>query len=888
MEDEKKKKTKGVKEHDPSKFIETEPKLDEAAAKGTAVITFGRMNPITIGHEKLVNKVVSEAAARKATPMVFLSHSEKPKTDPLSYDNKLKFAKKAFGKVIVKSKAKTIIEVAKSLSGKYETLVIVVGQDRLKEFGALMQKYNGKDYTFDKIEIVSAGSRDPDSDGVEGMSASKMRTLAASGDMDQFKKGLPKKLQRNAKEVYNAVRNGMDITEQLDEALSRAQRRKRAMAMRRAKARITAGRKRAAKRRATPDQLKGRAQRRAIMKLKDKFSRHKRYADLEPAEKERVEKRVAKINKNRIQRMAQKELIYVKRADRDKFKKTRAESFSAWLEAKMTNPQDPDVKDRPGTQPKPYYKGVAKDKKDDRARHFEKNAKKSDSDDSAYKPAPGDKEAKTKESKHTKKARAMGFTEDLNWEELVEGLDEGLWGQRVSKRPHMLMDKNNKPKFDKRFKMYKPKITESLDEHEIEDLMEATESFMEEWVCGQCNSEPCVCEGDGLQEDAAGKSLKKKAEKSGMPTGILRQVYNRGVAAWKGGHRPGTTPEQWGHARVNSFITKSSGTWGKADKDLADKVRKEETQIDEGILKPYHAISKQPWSKTVKDSKGTAGEYKQIAKGKDFGVWYAYRGSGKSFPHYVVKNDKIVGSGMTVKAALKDAGFKEKDLTHRSKFADGSPLNKGMKEEVELYEISKKTAQSYLDKTKDDDAWSGTRKAKNRLRGSIHAVGIKRKKESVDEVLDTPKAMDSYHNKAKAQSDRARNSATAKLVRGGKEKDISKEKNTIRKREKGMDMAQNVRAKQFRKSIGRGYGESVDINAKFEENFVQQQEESNLAFTIKGKLGEAFKEEKNKIREELKALKTNLNKLEGSCGSGAGEEGTPELVKKFKKDTPNA
>jgi hypothetical protein len=67
--------------------------------------------------------------------------------------------------------------------------------------------------------------------------------------------------------------------------------------------------------------------------------------------------------------------------------------------------------------------------------------------------------------------------------------------------------------------------------------------------------------------------LKKKAEKSGMPMGILRKVYNRGVAAWKTGHRPGTTPSQWGMARVNSFITKSSGTWGKADKDLAAKVR---------------------------------------------------------------------------------------------------------------------------------------------------------------------------------------------------------------------------------------------------------------------------------------------------------------------------
>ena len=75
-----------------------------------------------------------------------------------------------------------------------------------------------------------------------------------------------------------------------------------------------------------------------------------------------------------------------------------------------------------------------------------------------------------------------------------------------------------------------------------------------------------------MMEDATA-GLKKKAEKSGMPLSILRQVYNRGVAAWKTGHRPGTTPSQWGFARVNSFVTKSSGTWGKADKDLAAKVR---------------------------------------------------------------------------------------------------------------------------------------------------------------------------------------------------------------------------------------------------------------------------------------------------------------------------
>lgn len=74
-------------------------------------------------------------------------------------------------------------------------------------------------------------------------------------------------------------------------------------------------------------------------------------------------------------------------------------------------------------------------------------------------------------------------------------------------------------------------------------------------------------------EDATTTALQKKADKSGMPVGILRKVYNRGVAAWRTGHRPGTTAAQWGMARVNSFVTKSSGTWGKADKDLASKVR---------------------------------------------------------------------------------------------------------------------------------------------------------------------------------------------------------------------------------------------------------------------------------------------------------------------------
>ena len=78
---------------------------------------------------------------------------------------------------------------------------------------------------------------------------------------------------------------------------------------------------------------------------------------------------------------------------------------------------------------------------------------------------------------------------------------------------------------------------------------------------------------EDFQVEDTDAALKKKAEKSGMPLGILRKVFNRGVAAWKTGHRPGTTAVQWGLARVNSFATKSKGTWGGADKDLAAKVR---------------------------------------------------------------------------------------------------------------------------------------------------------------------------------------------------------------------------------------------------------------------------------------------------------------------------
>ena len=176
-----------------------------------AVFTFGRMNPPTSGHELLVNKVRTVARQEGGQPLIYLSQSQDKKKNPLLYVDKIKFIQKAFGKIAIRSKAKTIIEVMQELEKKYDDVVMVVGSDRVDSFRTLLNKYNGKDYTFDSITITSAGQRDPDADDVSGMSASKMRELATNEDMEGFKKGLPKTLQSQAKKVYDKVRNGLGL-----------------------------------------------------------------------------------------------------------------------------------------------------------------------------------------------------------------------------------------------------------------------------------------------------------------------------------------------------------------------------------------------------------------------------------------------------------------------------------------------------------------------------------------------------------------------------------------------------------------------------------------------------------------------------------------------------
>ncbi len=254
----------------------------------TAVFTFGRFNPPTIGHEKLVKVVANTATKEKGDYFVFMSHSQDAKKNPLSYDQKMMFMKLMFPKHI-KTKARTAMEVASQLydTGHYSKLVMIVGSDRVKEFKKILNQYNGEKnrhgfYDYKQIEVISAGERDPDADGAEGMSASKMRAAVVAGDYDTFKLGVPAGVsEKDCHNLFYAVAKGMkmklkeewDEEEEMQEVLNPAQRRKMGLRMKiqAKKPAFIMKRKRSMKRAATKVKLATRARKAAIKAVVKKF-----------------------------------------------------------------------------------------------------------------------------------------------------------------------------------------------------------------------------------------------------------------------------------------------------------------------------------------------------------------------------------------------------------------------------------------------------------------------------------------------------------------------------------------------------------------------------------------------------------------------------------------
>ena len=188
--------------------------------KGTLTVAFGRFNPPHLGHLQLMDTAAASAEAEGSDYMIVPSRSQDPKKNPLDADTKVTIMRSMFPqhseRIANDVSTRTIFDVLKKAHNDgYTNVRIVGGADRVKEFDKLANNYNGNLYAFDNIEVVSAGDRDPDSDGVEGLSASRMRLAAAEGDFKTFRLGMPPEMRpKDARAVFDTVRQAMGINEE--------------------------------------------------------------------------------------------------------------------------------------------------------------------------------------------------------------------------------------------------------------------------------------------------------------------------------------------------------------------------------------------------------------------------------------------------------------------------------------------------------------------------------------------------------------------------------------------------------------------------------------------------------------------------------------------------
>ena len=325
--------------------------------------TFGRMNPPTIGHGKVMDVLAKKSG--KSDYKVYVSQSQNPKKDPLSYTDKVKHVRKMFPKharqVMLDKDVKSVFDIAVKLYDQgYTKINMVVGADRIREFDVLLNKYNGTKarhgfYNFKKINIVSAGERDPDATGVEGMSASKQRENAAKNDFVTFAQGVPKGMSdKDTRKLFNDVRKGMGLKEEFE------------------------------------------------------FKNHIELETVSETREQYVQGNLFQVGDSVVIKESDEVGTVSVLGANYVIIETANGKLRKWLDAvELLEKQDSDIKDRKGTQPARYHSGLKKSTKVARDAHFKKHGDKADDDDSAYKPAPGDATAKTKPSKYTKQFKDM-------------------------------------------------------------------------------------------------------------------------------------------------------------------------------------------------------------------------------------------------------------------------------------------------------------------------------------------------------------------------------------------------------------------------------------------------------------------------------------------------
>lgn len=420
--------------------------------------SFGRMNPPTIGHGKLLDKLAG-AAGRNPYRM-YVSQSVDQKKNPLEYKSKVKYIRKMFPKharsVLLNNKVKNAMEVASSLYDEgFRKVVMVVGSDRLREFDVLLKKYNGKTggrhgfYNFMDIKVISAGERDPDAEGASGMSASKMRKAAVDKDFTAFAQGLPKSLSNpDSKRLFNDVRKGMGLKEASDfkkhlrlEPVSDIREKYVDGGL------FEVGDEVIIKESNKVGTVTTLGSNYVIVQIGEDKER-KWLTDIELIDEYKYEwgtdagrkymQRVTpgqegtsnpniwdNIRKRRAKGEPPKkpgDKGYPKTLDLPedpcwdthkqvgtKMKKGKEVPNCVPKNEKTEVSQDPDIKDKEGSQPATFHKGIkTKSTKSKRDAHFAKMAKRKDhKNPDLYKPAPGDATAKTKPSQYTKKFKQM-------------------------------------------------------------------------------------------------------------------------------------------------------------------------------------------------------------------------------------------------------------------------------------------------------------------------------------------------------------------------------------------------------------------------------------------------------------------------------------------------
>lgn len=485
------------------------------------VFAFGRFNPPTIGHELLVKAVKKLSVGSDSA--VFVSKTKDSKKNPLPVARKVYYLRRMFPRtkfVAATDNMRTIIEVVKHLNKKYKSIVLVAGSDRVSEFKTLLDRYNGKEYNFDSIEVISAGERDPDGDSASGMSATKMREAAKKGNFNAFKRGVPVTLTTmDAKRLMNEVRSGMGL-EPIKESIKFE-----------------------------------------VDDIREKYFKEEIYKVGELVECDGSQLEIVKRGSNHL---------LLKQED--------GSLVSKWLQE--VSPLNEVAKDKESGLPKKYVSGLSPSTAKARAAHWKKADKLSDKDPEAYKPAPGDKTAKTKPSKHTKKYKEL-YGENMESIKFtaadkikvarIIATTLGIEDAQKKSNPEQLvnMGLRNARKLPMSKNGYKILL------NMLKTAKMAGINYDEKMIPTQASR----LKEETLEENAA---VRKKAQKSGMSYSTLMKVYKRGVAAWNSGHRPGTTPQQWGLARVNSYVTKGKGTYHGADKDL----REDTTDLEEAIRQP--------------------------------------------------------------------------------------------------------------------------------------------------------------------------------------------------------------------------------------------------------------------------------------------------------------